>query len=135
LLIFQAPTPTNTPTNTTTPPPPTRTPRPTQTPFPTRVTSTPKNTPTVTPTATPMPEYYQFLDQITRQQWGMIIIGVSLLGILFLFGLRPRSARKVSEKIDEYQEPQPVPDEPNPGTAEVDETEKESPATDQAVSD
>jgi hypothetical protein len=135
LLIFQAPTPTNTPTNTTTPPPPTRTPRPTQTPFPTRVTATPKNTPTVTPTATPMPEYYQFLDQITRQQWGMIIIGVSLLGILFLFGFRPRSARKASQKQEEGQDPPLAPDAPNPETAEIDETEKESPPSDQAVSD
>ena len=135
LLIFQAPTPTITPTNTTTPPPPTRTPRPTQTPLPTRVTSTPRNTPTITPTATPLPEYYQFLYQITRQQWGMIIIGVSLLGILFLFGIRPRSARKASREMEEEQEPQLVPDESNPENAEVDETEKESPASDQAVSD
>jgi LysM repeat protein len=135
LLIFQAPTPTSTPTITTTPPPPTRTPRPTQTPLPTRVTSTPRNTPTVTPTATPLPEYYQFLDTITRQQWGMIIIGVSLLGILFLFGIRPRSARKASEEIDENQEPQPVPDTLDPKTAEADENDDESPPSDQAVSD
>lgn len=135
LLIFQAPTPTNTPTNTTTPPPPTRTPRPTQTPLPTRVTSTPKNTPTVTPTATPLPAYYQFLDQITRQQWGMIIIGVSLLGILFLFGIRPRSAQKASQEREEGQEPQPVPDEPNAENAEVDKTEVDSTPSDQSVSD
>jgi LysM repeat protein len=135
LLIYRAPTPTNTPTNTTTPPPPTRTPRPTQTPLPTRVTSTPKNTPTVTPTATPLPEYYQFLDQITRQQWGMIIIGVSLLGILFLFGIRPSSARKASQEIEEEQEPQPVPDEPYADASETAQTEKDSPPSDQAVSD
>ena len=107
LLIKVAPTATATPTETATPKPPTRTPRPTRTPLPTRLTSTPKNTATVTPTATPVPAYYQALDQFSQRQWGMIIIGVSALGILLLFGRELRRLRlpiKKKEKAPETTE-------------------------------
>jgi hypothetical protein len=86
LLIKTAPPPTVTPTNTSTPKPPTRTPRPSRTPRPTRITSTPQDTPTVTATVTPLPGYYKTLDQFNQRQWGLMIIGVSMIGILILFG-------------------------------------------------
>ena len=85
LLIKRAPTPTITPTITETPRPPTWTPRPSKTPRPTYPTSTPQNTSTLTPTATPVPGYYKALDRFSQQQWGAMIIAVSLLGILLLF--------------------------------------------------
>jgi uncharacterized protein YkwD len=86
LLIKTAPPPTVTPTTTATPKPPTRTPRPSKTPRPTRPTTPPENTPTVTPTATPVPGYYQTLDQLDQRQWGLVIISISSLGIMLLFG-------------------------------------------------
>lgn len=85
LLVKTAPPPTVTPTSTSTPKPPTRTPRPSRTPRPTRPTSTPQDTPTLTPTLTPVPGYYQALDQFDQRQWGTMIIGISVLGILLLF--------------------------------------------------
>ena len=86
LLVKTAPPPTVTPTSTLTPPPATRTPRPSKTPRPTRPTSTPQDTPTPTATVTPVPGYYQTLDQLDQRQWGGLIITISVLGILLLFG-------------------------------------------------
>lgn len=135
LLIKRAPTPTITPTITETPKPPTRTPRPTKTPRPTYPTSTPQNTRTLTPTATPVPGYYQALDRFNQQQWGMMIIGVSLLGILLLFHkdlirwMRTLSRKKKGhpsiDKADHGIENSPIEDEEATPQEERDEAESQ----------
>ncbi len=95
LLIEGAPPSTVTPTVTNTPRPPTRTPRPTFTPSPTRPTSTPSITPSITPTPTQPPAILAALDNIDKQQWGIMILVISVLG---LFGILIFNPNKIQDK-------------------------------------
>lgn len=100
LLIKGAPPATATPTMTNTPRPPTRTPRPTFTPSPTRPTLTASITPSVTPTPTQPPAILAALDSIEKQQWGIMILVISVLGLFGILVFNPNKTQNPPQTAD-----------------------------------
>ena len=115
LLIKGAPPATPTATNTNTPKPPTRTPRPTFTASPTRPTSTASITPSITPTPTQPPAILAALDSIEKQQWGILILVISVLGLFGILVFNPNKTPDVSPPADpaEIEEGEESNDSPN----------------------